>query len=67
MLTKKMNRNDLFKKLFNRCNGYVELRALPSKGIVFISLGTDWQTIREQVNKFCRDYKDQKHLLWRFY
>jgi len=54
-----MDRNNLFKELYRRCSGYIELRALPSINIIFISLGTDWLTIKEQVDKFCQEYKDQ--------
>lgn len=54
-----MDRNDLFKKLYLRCSGNIELRALPSTERTFISLGTDWQTIREQVDKFCQDNEGQ--------
>ena len=53
-----MNRNDLFKKLFNRCNGYIELRTLPSCKRTFISLSTDWQTLGKGVDKFCEEHKD---------
>jgi hypothetical protein len=56
-----MDRNDLFKKLFKRCDGIIELRALLDKAkpkIKFIPLNTDWGTIRKQVDKFCKDYKD---------
>jgi len=56
---KSMNRNDLFKKLYQRCSGYLELRAFPLKERTFISLGDDWLTIKKQVDKFCEDYKDQ--------
>lgn len=55
-----MDRNDLFKELYRRCRGYIELRALLDKEkpkIKFVPLNTDWQTIREQVDKFCKDYK----------
>jgi len=54
-----MERMDLFKELYRRCSGYIELRALPSKKIIFISLGTDWLTIRKQIDKFCQKHKDQ--------
>ena len=54
-----MDRNKLFKKLFNRCNGYIELRVLPSGKRTFISLSTDWQTLREDVDEFCEEYKCQ--------
>ncbi len=54
-----MDRIDLFKKLYRRCNGYIELRALLGKERAktkFIPSNTDWQTIREQVDKFCEDH-----------
>lgn len=57
-----MDRNDLFKKLFNRCNGFIELRALLSTEkpkIKFIHLNTDWETVKKEADKFCDDYKDQ--------
>ncbi len=55
-----MNRNDLFKELYRRCNGYIELRALPSKPIIrtFVSLGTDWLAIKKQIDGFCQDNKE---------
>lgn len=54
-----MDRNSLFKNLYRRCSGYIELRAFPSTKIIFISLGTDWLTIKKQVDKFCQECKDQ--------
>ncbi len=57
-----MNRNDLLKKLHQRCNGYIELRALLGKEIPkieFIPLNTDWGTIRTRVDKFCEEHKER--------
>ena len=54
-----MDRNDLFKELFNRCNGNIELRALPSGNRTFVSLGTDWLTLKKQVDRFCQDNECQ--------
>ncbi|MCP4254145.1 MAG: hypothetical protein GY775_12195 [Candidatus Scalindua sp.] len=57
-----MNRNDLFKRLFNGCNGYIELRALLSPQtpkIEFISLDTGWEAIKEKADKFCKKYEDR--------
>lgn len=57
-----MDRIKLIKKLFNKCSGYIELRALllgKKPKIKFVPLNTDWETIRKEVDKFCKDYKDQ--------
>ena len=57
-----MDRNDLFKKLFEGCNGYIELRAIKEGGITkqcFISLDGSWQSIGEEVDKFCEKYKNR--------
>lgn len=56
-----MDRNDLFKKLYQRCSDYIELRAILNKevrGQEFVILKTDLQTIREQVDNFCEKHKD---------
>jgi hypothetical protein len=56
-----MDRIDLFKKLYQRCSDYIELRAILGRelrGKEFVDLKTDWQTTREQVDKFCQKYKD---------
>jgi putative DNA primase/helicase len=57
-----MDRIDLFKELYRRCNGYIELRALLDEErpkIKFIPLNTDLETIRRKIDKFCKDYKDR--------
>jgi hypothetical protein len=56
-----MDRIDLFKKLFKRSNGFIELRAI-LKGSnpiqAFIPLNTSWDTIRQKVDEFCEKHKD---------
>ena len=57
-----MNRNDLFKKLFEGCNGYIELRAIKegdNARICFIFLDGSWQSIGEEVDKFCEKHKNR--------
>jgi P4 family phage/plasmid primase-like protien len=56
-----MHRNDLFKKLFSMCKGYIELRALGNKEpkTMFVPLDTDWETISKEIDKFCKNHKDQ--------
>ena len=61
-----MDRNDLFKKLFKGCNGYIELRAIKEGGITkqcFIFLDGSWQSIGEEVDKFCEKYKNRNACL----
>ncbi len=55
-----MNRNDLFKKLYSNCNGYVELRAIKDGHVETksILLGNG-QDFREQIDRFCKDYKNR--------
>ena len=56
-----MDRNDLFKKLFKGCNGYIELRAIregDNARICFIFLDGSWQSIGEEVDKFCEKHKN---------
>lgn len=65
MIKKEFKRLDFFKALYRRCNGYIELRAIPKMENerriprVFVSLGTDWKTISEKVDSFCNQYKDR--------
>ena len=60
------DRNDLFKKLFSIADEYIELRAiLGSKiqGRDFISLNTDWEKIKKEVDQFCKD-NEKQHIIF---
>lgn len=65
MSKEEFKRLDLFKALYRRCSGYIELRAIPKREKerrvprVFVSLGTNWKTTSEEVDRFCEQYKDR--------
>ncbi len=59
---KTMDRIDMFKKLYRKGNGSVELRAIIGnyvKDREFVPLNIDWETTRNQVDKFCEENKDR--------
>jgi putative DNA primase/helicase len=57
-----MNRNNFLKKLYGKCDGYIECRALLGKEVprkTFVALNSDWKSITQKIDKFCKDYNDR--------